>query len=364
MKVNNMIKMAAMVLAILFLLFNCKNTNEKISKEPNCNDSTYVVKATIVTEKSLNDTDDPAIWINFSDPSKSLVLGTDKGDSTGAIYVYNLEGKIDSSLSAFNLQRPNNIDVEYGYQHGNETIDIAVFTERGRNCVRVFSLPDMKAIDNGGIPVFEGDSLRDPMGIGLYKDPASKLIYAIVSRKTGPDGSYLWQYLLETNKNDFVTGKKVREFGAFSGLKEIEAIAVDDALGHVYCSDEGYGIRQYFAHPDSSGQQLSVFGTTGFSDDQEGISIFPTGDSTGYILVSDQGANKFHIFTREGTSENPYEHTLLKVLQFDTMDSDGSEITTFPLNDTYKNGLFVAMSTDQTFHFYKVEDIFCNDFDK
>jgi 3-phytase len=57
------------------------------------------VQPAVITEKTPNDTDDPAIWINPTEPSKSLVLGTDKGDTTGGIYVFDLAGKIDHKKS-------------------------------------------------------------------------------------------------------------------------------------------------------------------------------------------------------------------------------------------------------------------------
>ncbi|HLO55968.1 MAG TPA: hypothetical protein VK169_16870 [Saprospiraceae bacterium] len=38
-------------------------------------------------------------------------------------------------------------------------------------------------------------------------------------------------------------------------------------------------------------------------------------------------------------------------------ESAGSDITNVAINDQFKNGLFVAMSTDGTFQFYKWEDI-------
>jgi 3-phytase len=313
------------------------------------------VKPAVVTEKTLNDTDDPAIWIHPTDPSKSLVLGTDKGATNGGIYVFNLDGKIDYKKSVLNLQRPNNIDIEYGFDYNGKKIDIAVFTERGRKMMRVFSLPDMKEIDNGGIDVFVGDSVRDPMGISLYKD--AKNIYAIVGRKYGPDGTFLWQYKLYTAANGFVEGQKVRAFGKFSGKKEIESIVVDDALGYVYYSDETVGVRQFYASPDSSNQELALFAEKGVKNDHEGLSIFPTSNNTGYILLSDQQANRFHIYTREGMSGSMYEHKLLKVVKVAAKDSDGSDVTSVPLNETFKHGLFVAMSTDKTFHFYRWEDI-------
>ena len=48
-------------------------------------DSTSVTKPAVITEATLNDTDDPAIWINPANPEASLIIGTDKGDSTGGL---------------------------------------------------------------------------------------------------------------------------------------------------------------------------------------------------------------------------------------------------------------------------------------
>jgi 3-phytase len=45
------------------------------------------------------------------------------------------------------------------------------------------------------------------------------------------------------------------------------------------------------------------------------------------------------------------------VVKVAARDSDGSDVTAVSLNNTFKHGLFVAMSTDRTFHFYRWEDI-------
>ncbi|ULT24625.1 hypothetical protein KUH03_37775 [Sphingobacterium sp. E70] len=37
--------------------------------------------------------------------------------------------------------------------------------------------------------------------------------------------------------------------------------------------------------------------------------------------------------------------------------SDGSDVVSIRLNDTFQHGLFVAMSDDKTFHYYRWEDI-------
>lgn len=311
----------------------------------------------IVTEPVRFDTDDPAIWIDTTDLTRSLILGTDKHEQ-GALYVYDLNGKIIHEKVADGLKRPNNVDVIYGFRMDGKSVDIAVVTERSADRLRVFRVPDMTAIDNGGIPVFEGETFRKPMGIALYKRPSDGNIYAIVGRKDGPrDGAYLWQYLLEDDGTGRVRARKVREFGHYSGNQEIEAIAVDNSLGYVYYSDEGVGVRKYYADPDSVNSELALFASEGFARDHEGICIYARNDGTGYILVSDQQADRFHLFTREGTKEDPHDHRLVKIISASTHESDGCEVTPVPLNAAFPEGLFVAMSSDKTFHYYSWKDI-------
>lgn len=317
------------------------------------------VKPVFITEKVGFDSDDPAIWVNPTDPAKSLVIGTDKS-ATGALYVFDLEGKIIPSLVVKGLKRPNNVDLAYGLKLNGVPTDVVITTERITHKLRIFSLPDMKPVDDGGIPVFEGETAteyRDLMGISIYTAKSGEM-YAIVGRKTGPkDGSYLWQYLLKDNGKGQVKAELVRKFGAYSGKKEIESIAVDNEQGYIYYSDEQHGVRQYYADPKKGNEELSIFGTTGFVDDHEGISIYKTSGSKGYILVSDQAANRFQIFSRESRTAKPFEHQLLKIVKVEAGHSDGSEVVNVPLNNTFKHGLFVVMSDDKTFHYYRWEDI-------
>lgn len=315
----------------------------------------HAIKPKIVTELAKHDTDDPAIWINESDPAASLIIGTDK-DEDGALMVYTLEGKIIEEKCVRGIKRPNNVDLRKIRLSGRE-VSIAVTTERLTNKIRIFSLPEMTPVDNGGIEVFEGETLRDPMGIALYKRPSDSVVFVIVGRKTGASGKYLWQYRLEDNGNGMIKATKVREFGQYSGKKEIEAMAVDDELGYLYYSDEQFGVRKYYANPDKSNEELALFATEGFAGDHEGISIYKLDSLSGYLLISDQQANKFHIYTREGTATNPHDHVELKVIDVSAVESDGSEVTSIPLGSNFPNGLFVVMSTDKTFHFYDWNDI-------
>ncbi len=314
------------------------------------------IRPRVVTEPTRHDTDDPAIWIHPTDRAKSLVLGTDK-DTDGALYDFDLDGKIVRRVG--DLKRPNNVDIAYGFSLGGRPVDLAVTTERELQRLRVFTLPEMANVDKGDLVVFGGDKSRAPMGIALYKRPRDGALFAIVGGKSGPAQGYLGQYRLTDDGSGRVAMTLVRQFGAYSGKKEIEAIAVDAELGYVYYSDETFGVRKYAADPEApdAGRELAAFGTSGYAHDHEGISIYKFDDGTGYLLVSDQQANRFRIYKREGEPGRPHEHALLKTVPVSAVDSDGSEVTSLALGPKFPHGLFVAMSTDKTFHFYAWEDL-------
>lgn len=313
------------------------------------------LRPTVVTQPLPHDTDDPAIWIHATDPTKSLIIGTDK-DTDGGLYMYDLHGKIIKKSEV--LKRPNNVDVAYGLLINGKKVDIAVTTERESNKIRIFSLPDLTAIDNGGLEVFVGETERDPMGISLYTRPSDGVIFAIVGRKFGPSGTYLWQYQLTDSGDGSVGATVVRKFGNFSGKKEIEAIAIDNELGYVYCSDEQFGVRKYYADPaKNDNTELVIFGQKDFKSDHEGIAIYKKTATTGYILVSNQQANTFIVYVREGTNGNPNDHKMLAEIPTSTIECDGADATSINLGNKFPNGLFVAMSNGMTFHLYDWNEI-------
>ncbi len=306
----------------------------------------------VVTMPVRYDTDDPAIWINHEHPDQSIVFGTDK-DSDGAIYAFDLEGKVIEDKVIRNVKRPNNVDIEYGFDLGGNEVDILVFTEREAQRIRIFSVPDMVPLDNGGISVFEGESGESalPMGVGLYKDPVTGSIHAILSRKHGPmDQTYLWQYLIQPD-GESVSCVLKRKFGAFSGEKEIEAVAVDDAAGYVYYADEGVGIRKYHADPAKGDAELALFGTEGFKEDMEGIGILTLSGQVGYIFISDQQAGAVRIYSREAP------HLFVKSINYKARGTDGIDISGHSFGDRFPNGFLIAMSEDKTFHYYSLDKL-------
>ena len=343
------------VFCALFVVNSCSNSNiEKKQVQ-------HPLKPFYISEPTKYDTDDPAIWINPVNPANSLILGTDKNED-GAVYVYDLKGKIIADKVIYGLKRPNNIDVAYGVKTTFGVYDLALISERLTGKVRIYSLPDMKAMDGGGIDVYVGETAeeyRDLMGIATYKDPKSHKVYVIPGRKKGPtNGTYLWQYELYGDaKSQTFKAKLVRKFGAFSGKKEIEALAVDSQLGYIYYCDETYGIRKYYANPKLGDKELALFGKTDFKEDHEGISIYCSSSKQGYIIISDQQRNCFNIYPREGSTNKRHNHQLICRIPFSTIGSDGNEVTNVMLNNDFKKGLFVAMSEPKIFQYYQWEQI-------
>lgn len=279
------------------------------------------VKPLLATVPEAHQTDDPAVWRNARDRAGSFLLGTVKmAAPDGAVAVYRLDGSRVMAITS--LDRPNNIDVAYGIRLGRRKLDIAVVTERNRNQLRVFEIvPGTGIKDLATIPVF-----AQPMGIALWKRKRDGALFAIVSRKTGPSGAYLHQYRLEDDGSGKFVGVKVREFGLFSGSKEIEAIAVDERRGEIYYSDEGAGIRKYSADPERN-EELALFGQTGWKGDREGLAV--TGN---YLIATDQQAENsvFHVFDTRTLQE-------LGTFRLGADTTDGIEVNE-------KLDLFVAMN--------------------
>lgn len=309
----------------------------------------------VVSEPVPHDADDPAVWIHPQDPAGSLVLGTDK-HSAGGLYAFDLAGRIVARVAP--LARPNNVDVLRGVRLAGREVDVALVTEREAGRLRVFRLPDLAPLDGGGLPVMEGDPARAPMGVAGYRRARDGVTFVFVGGKGGPADGYVLQYRLEEAAPGVVQATRVRAFGAYSGRKEIEAIAVDAERGWVYYSDEGFGVRKYAADPEApeGNAELALLGATGFAGDHEGIALRAGDRREGAIIVSNQQAWTFRVFAPEGGPGQRHEHLLLGSVRLSTRETDGCEISRGPLPG-FPGGLFVAMSDDRTFHYYAWDDV-------
>jgi 3-phytase len=326
-----------------------------------------VLQPAAVTAAVADDADDPAIWINRAHPERSLIVGTNKVSAPdGALYVFGLDGAVRQIVKP--LDRPNNIDIEYGLTTPDGPIDIAVATERHQSRLRVYRISEngLASIDGGGIKVLDGQTGERamPMGIALYRRPRDGAIFAIVAPKTGATTNYLWEYRLTFDAAAAVVrGTLARRFGNFSGTGEIEAVAVDDALGYVYYSDEEFALRKWHADPDASdaNRELAVFGRDGFKEQREGIAIVGNPDGTGLIIVVDQIARTsiLRLFRREGQPGQPHNHDpAVAVVETSADSTDGIEVTQTPLAGRFPRGLLAMMnSRGRSFQLYDLGEL-------
>lgn len=325
----------------LFTLFSCGPSNR--------------IAPILKTETVPHDSDDPAIWIHPTDLGKSLIIGTDKHDTDGGVYAFDLQGNRLDSLSIRGLKYPNNVDIAYGFALGKDTIDIAVSSEREAGKIRVYSLPDMQLIDDGGLDVFAGDkpALRRPMGVALHKNPETGAMEVFVSRKQGPSEGYLGHYEITSDSLGQLAIKELRRFGRFAAITngEIEAIAVDDENQIVYYSDEGCCIRAYSTVVGQN-ELIQEFGKNEFTEDREGIAILNKSKDEQVLLISNQQELAFNIYN----VTNKEVQSLEKIVYLSTHETDGCEVSplAFP---GFPNGLFVAMSDDRTFHLYDLKEV-------
>lgn len=304
------------------------------------------IAARAATRPVPNDMDDAAIWNHPTDPTRSVIFGTDKEYDVGGLYVFDSEGEILHSVTP--VDRPNNVDVACGFMLGGQSVDVVVLTERGRLRLRVFVFdPTSRTVREvtGATRVFADDvgDHAEPMGVALYKRPRDSALFAVVSRKNGPREGYLGQYLLVDDGHGMVDAREVRTFGAYSGTREIEAIAVDHEYGFIYYADEQFGIRKYHADPDhpDAHVELDKFGTDGYEGDREGLAIYTRDDGTGYLISTDQRPGNSHYLIYDRAAP----HELLKIVRGGADKTDGIDVTSLPFGGHFPHGVMVVMNS-------------------
>lgn len=345
---------------LLLITLGCTPPSDQVDTENPTAAADDRIQPVWVTPPVPGDADDPAIWVNPTDPQDSRVVGTDKEES-GGVHVYDLQGNELEDRAHLDMQQPNNVTVQTDFELGGELVDIAVVTEFEAEQLRVYRLPDMEPIDGGGIPVFVGEEgdREEPAGVGLYRRPSDGAVFAHVSRDAGPSSGYLWTYRLRDDGTGTVTADYITRFGAFSGEKDIESVVVDDELGVLYYCDEFFGVRKYPADPDDPafGIEIASFAYDGYSEAREGVALYRGDDGTGYILVSDQLGNRVMVYPREGYADDPDDHRFLGYFRTTAVETDGMDAAADDFGGVFSSGLFVQHSDEGSFHYFTWDDI-------
>jgi hypothetical protein len=189
----------------------------------------------------------------------------------------------------------------------------------------------------------------------MYVSPVTGKYYVFVTSEAGQ----VQQWELSDNGNGKVRATRLSR--NFSIGSQAEGIVADDVLGHLYIAEENGGIWKYSAEPTNGNSRVLVESTGSgghLSADVEGLAIYYASDGTGHLIASSQGSNEFAVYRREGNNAYINSFRLVSGNGIDAVsDTDGIDVTNFPLNGTFSQGMFVAQDNNDNFKFVKWEAI-------
>lgn len=295
-----------------------------------------VVAAIAETEPVASDgdaADDPAIWVHPSDPAQSLVIGTDK---QRGLQLYDLAGRQLQSLAD---GRINNVDLRDGFPLGNRRIVLVAASNRSDNTIRLYELdPEARRLKPVAAAVPTG--FPEPYGLCMYAS-ADGGFYVFVN-DAGSGRVRQWRLRADSER---ISTRKVREFVVGS---QAEGCAADDELGDLYVAEEDVGLWKYRADARGGARRRlvdRVGGASGLVADLEGVAIWRGPAGRGYVVLSNQGANNYAVYRREGN--NAFVGLFAVVpggaAAIDgTSDTDGLEVTSAALGAKLPAGLLVV----------------------
>lgn len=349
------------------------------------------------------DADDPAIWVNERDRSRSRVITTVKN---AGLRVYDLEGRLVQSIAAPAAPgaddepgRFNNVALVEGFRLAGRTVDLAVVSDRGRDQLRFYvvdattgRLRDVTATD---VPFAfsstqaEVNEQATAYGLSTTTDAAGRA-WAVVSRRhTATVGSFrivahhgrvtyrrTATLTLPTSFTlpDGTTWQPCEEPGEQA---QVEGSVVDAANGAVYLGQEDVAVWRVgwragrFTGTPRTVERTQEYGVPATWDadaeecvadtvadpgyggriaaDVEGLTIYPTGARTGTLLVSSQGDDTFYTYDRR--TLRPVAHVAVTASTDGTVDGsqecDGADVVATALPG-YPHGLLVVQDGHAT----------------
>ena len=323
--------MTSRCLVAIFALVSCTHCSNASSVES----PVAEVTASAQTE-SIQDggdaADDPSIWIHPSDPTASLIIATNK---RGGLAVYDLTGK-QLQYQAGGL--PNNVDLHYDFPLGDRAVALVVTGDREANRL-VFYEVDAETRRLRPLVTKQPPLGFSPYGVCTYKSAVSGAYYAFVTSKQGE----VQQWRLLATDDGEVAGERVRAWQMSSAT---EGCVADDRLGLLYLSEEERGVWRFGAEPGTEvaprlvGRVKPEGRLTG---DIEGLALYYGDGAHGYLLVSSQGSNEFHVYRRDGANEWVGAFRIVAGEATDGVThADGISVSSAPLGPAFPHGLLVV----------------------
>ncbi|MEO7294807.1 MAG: phytase [Candidatus Limnocylindria bacterium] len=283
--------------------------------------------------------DDPAIWVDSEDPTRSVIIGTNKKGTDGLL-VYDLSG---AQLQATGGAAMNNVDLRSDVSIGGRDRILVVASTVDERTLEVFEL-DPRTRTLAPLP---GGSIETRIrggGVCLHR-AAHDAIHAFVTRGNG----LVQQWRLVGSDDERVEWELVREMTFES---RIEGCVADDAAGHVFFSEEAVGIWRIAADTEAHEDRelIDVADNGGrLTPDVEGLAIAAYPDGRRFLIASSQGDDRFVVYRLDGSSVVVHlgEFQVLGLNGDDVTHTDGVEVTTQPLAPApFRGGMLVVQDDE------------------
>lgn len=292
-------------------------------QRPATDPSVPVLTATVETQavSSTGDAaDDPAIWVHPTDPAASLVIGTDK---QAGLYVYDLEGQVKQYLA---VPAPNNVDIRQ-----SDAYDLAVTSNRGNNTVGVL------LVNEAGVRKFGSFPTVRPEPYGICLGMTDKPLVA-VTHKSGDVDLYTFEVTPDTPSTHLTS---------FTLGTQLEGCVFDEPNNALFVGKEEQGIVVYDLAETLAGNALPndidrVGSDNGIVGDIEGLTLYRTGETSGYLIASSQGNNTYAVYDRQSYAFL----ARFSLGSTETIDgaeeTDGIDATSANLGPNFPNGMLAV----------------------
>ena len=272
--------------------------------------------------------DDPAIWVNASNPALSAIIGTNK---LGGLAVYDLSGR---QLHYYAGIKPNNVDVRYGFNLGGQPVDVVTASDTNTDTILVYRIdPGTRGLVNvRSQPRATGFGVS---GLCMYKSPTSGKFFVFVSDSSGTVKQF--ELTATGNAIDY-TLVRTLTFGSVT-----EGCVADDYHRTLYVSQEDAALWRLSAEPNGGSVKTQVAPVDGsvLTADLEGLAIYDKGNGAGHLIATSQGSDEFVVFDRVTSAQRGRFKIAAGAIDGVTH-TDGIDVTSVAVGPGFPSGVFVA----------------------
>lgn len=290
---------------------------------------------TVPVETGGDAADDPVIWIDPTDPARSVVIGTQK---QSGLYVYGLDGKVIQFLPD---GRMNNVDLRNGFKLDGREVTLVTASNRTTKGISIYTLDPATRTLTSVADGLQSTGFDDPYGLCMYRSAQSQKVYVFVNQGDGQ----MRQWELMPTSAGKVRTKLVRNLPFKT---QVEGCVADDERGMLYTGEENVGIWREGAEPrggPARSMMAAVADNPALKDDMEGLGLYALEGGKGYLIASSQGNDSYAVFQRDG--DNAYIGSFRIGADVaagidGVSETDGLDVTSMAAGPQFPHGLMVA----------------------